>query len=212
MLHMYVKISNGSFQAEEQAGIYIATGNENTAEIFKNGINPEDILHRETAFRIRDCTISKVAQLLWYDFTTDIDGIVGTLNLFSDITAPFSYLGILPRQRQSLLKVYDIIRKHVPLARYSRNGLQCLRWSVSTKCLEGGGFEFSSGLTSKNCDRKKFRYANAYVLEDAQYEFYENFRKTFSKCVQALPSNELCRGTFKKNEIIDIRKWRVFTR
>lgn len=41
---------------------------------------------------------------LWYDYDYDVDGIVATLDRFTSISAFFTYLGILPREKLSLSK------------------------------------------------------------------------------------------------------------
>lgn len=41
-------------------------------------------------------------ETLWYDY--DVNGIVATLDRFTSISAFFTYLGILPREKLSLSK------------------------------------------------------------------------------------------------------------
>lgn len=192
----------------EAQSLYITTGKENTEEVIKFGLNPANVLFRTEPIRIRDCTIPLVTQTLWYDYDYDVDGIVATLERFSSISASFTYLGILPREKISFIKVYNIVRKHLPLANFSRKGLECLRWSVSIKLFEGDGFEFHLVLLPKP-QRTHFQHANESLLQKYQYNFYDTFRKLFSTCIQSLPPADISRGTFKKNSIINIRKWRV---
>lgn len=77
-------------------------------------------------------------ETLWYDYDYDVDGIVATLDRFTSISAFFTYLGILPREKLSLSKQSrQHCQDHLPLANFSRKGLECLRWSVSIKLFEG---------------------------------------------------------------------------
>lgn len=193
---------------DEPESVYIRTGKENTEEVLKFGLDPANILFRSEPIRIRDCTIPRVSQTLWYDYDYDVDGIVATFKRFSDILVSFTYLGILPREKFSLISVYNIVRKHLPLANYSKRGLECLRWSVSTKICEGDGFEFHLALLPKP-QWTRFKQTNEALLQKCQYDYYDSFRNHFSACIKSLPPADISRGTFKKNSIINVRRWRV---
>ena len=108
---------------DEPESVYIRTGKENTEEVLKFGLDPANILFRNEPIRIRDCTIPRVSQTLWYDYDYDVDGIVATFKRFSDILVSFTYLGILPREKFSLISVYNIVRKHLPLANFKKGDL-----------------------------------------------------------------------------------------
>lgn len=76
-------------------------------------------------------------ETLWYDYDYDVDGIVAILDRFTSISAFFTYLGILPREKLSLNKQSRLhCQDHLPLANFSRKGLECLRWSASINFLK----------------------------------------------------------------------------
>lgn len=193
-------------------GILISTGIENSAE-FKNvgtEIIPaaEDILKREKTLRIRDCRVLELSQRLWLNFEHDIDGIVATFGSFKDILTSFSYLGILPRGRSSILPVYNIVRKHFKLHKFKSVALQYLQWSVSTKITQGDGFDFHLALLPRTGDRTFKQYRKSQI-ENLQFLFYEQFRRNVSYVFQNINSDELSRPTFKKIRILDVRRLHI---
>lgn len=196
--------------SEETAGLLLRTGYENTSDfvvVFANEeFDPEKLLKRNSTINARDCCIGDVAQLLWLDFDYDIDGIVATLNLFSSIKSRFLYLNILPRNFDSLIPVFPILRKHLSLTDYSNLGLQYLKSSVSIKLFEGDGFEYHLTLLPV-CGKQRFKVYSKKELINVQYQFYLNFRKELSSLIQSLPESDLSRGTIKKNRIFDIKRW-----
>lgn len=148
-------------------------------------------------------------ETLCYDYDYDVDGIVATLDRFTSISAFFTYLGILPREKLSLSKQSrQHCQDHLPLANFSRKGLECPRWSVSIKLFEGDGFEFHLAFLPEP-HWTHFQHVNELLLQKHQYNFYDTFRKLFPTCIQSLLPADISRGTFKKNSIINIRKWRV---
>lgn len=148
-------------------------------------------------------------ETLWYDYDYDVDGIVATLDRFTSISAFFTYLGILPREKLSLSKQSrQHCQDHLPLANFSRKGLECPWWSVSIKLFEGDGFEFHLAFLPEP-HWTHFQHVNELLLQKHQYNFYDTFRKLFPTCIQSLLPADISRGTFKKNSIINIRKWRV---
>lgn len=79
---------------------------------------------------------------------------------------------------------------------------------MSIKLFEADGFEFHLALLPEP-HWTHFQHVNELLLQKHQYNFYDTFRKLFSTCIQSLLPADISRGTFKKNSIINIRKWRV---
>ncbi|XP_055998442.1 uncharacterized protein LOC130047437 [Ostrea edulis] len=192
--------------------VLITTGEENTqclvAEFESSNFEAESFLISDSTLRIRDCRMGNIAQDLWLCFTGDINGIVGILNNFPDITAPFSYISILPRGERSLIDVYPISRKDLPLQLYNSDGMQYLKWTKGFKCLEGDGFDFHFTLLPRGGNLHYPKY-NRREFQKLQYAFHENFRKQLSNTRMNLDEKSLSRSTMKKNVIFDIRKLHV---
>lgn len=193
-------------------GALILTGEENTdcfyADLASHNFQIESFLKGESTLRVRDCRIGNVAQDIWLTFSWDIDGIVGILDRFSSITSSFSYLSILLKKEGSLIDLYPILKKHLPLHLYRSKNYQYLKWTKSFKFTEGDGFDFHFALLPKQgC--LQFPEFKRHGFEKFLYAFYEDFRKQFSNTLMNLDKANLSRNTIKKNVISDIRKMHV---
>lgn len=194
-------------------GLLIQTGVENGESVYEMfrecNFSPDNILKRDSNLTLRDCQISDCGQRLWLSQHYDLDGIVATFSSFKDILVPFSYLNILPRGRNSLIPIFNILRKHVKLDEYNRKALQYLKWSEGIQIVDDHGFQFLIALVPKTGPRRVFQDYNRNQVEKLQYDFYESFRLKLANNCKSLPEIDITRNTFKKNSILDIRSWHV---
>jgi hypothetical protein len=195
-----------------EEGALITTGEENKESLYSelayHDFQTECFLKSDSSLRIRDCRIRIVAQDLWLSFTWDIDGIVAILNRFADITTSFSYVGILLKGERSLIELYPILKKHLPLHVYRSKNLQYLKWMKSFKFTEGEGFDFHFALLPKE-GHLHFPEYKRHDFDKFLYAYYEDFRKQFSNTLMNLDQANLSRNTIKKNVTSDIRKLHV---
>ena len=194
-------------------GLLIQTGVENGESIYEMfrecNFSPDSVLKRDSNLTLRDCQISQCGQRLWLNENYDLDGIVATFSSFKDIFVPFSYLNILPRGRNSLIPVFNILRKHIKLEEYNRKALQYLKWSEGIQIVDDHGFQFLIALVPKSGQVRIFKNYNRNQIENLQFDFYESFRLKLANICKALPEVDITRNTFKKNPILDIRSWHV---
>lgn len=194
-------------------GLLIQTGLENADSVYElclgSKFSPSEILKRDSNLTLRDCQVTGCAQRLWLNQTYDLDGIVATFSSLKDILVPFSYLNILPRGRNSLIPVFNILRKHLKLEVYNKKALQYLRWSQGIQIVGDHGFQFLITLLPKSGPLRLFKNFSRQQIENLQFEFYESFRLSLANKCKGLPEQDITRNTFKKNKIIDIRTWHV---
>ena len=173
--------------------------------------NVHEFLHREADERlvIRSTNATYGEQMFYIRTEYDIDGIVLELDELSSTAFDVSYLNLLPKGRNSLLPLYNVLKKHLKLSNFNKRSLSIVKMCHGIQLFSAGGWQVSAVLLPHERLERSTEKPNITVYKNKVFDFFEAVKSKFTELLLGLPTADSCLDTIKKNKLYDVSSWRV---
>ncbi|KAK6192881.1 hypothetical protein SNE40_004278 [Patella caerulea] len=144
--------------------VFFNTAKENAHNFLKviEECGIKEFVKREDYIALRSCTTTELLHQACAVMTADIDGVVLEHFNLSGITHPLRYINILPSGSLSLIPMFKLIKKHLPLINYTKQSYGILKEAVGAQIFSDGGWQFMATILPKedcqsNIDGNSYR-------------------------------------------------------
>ena len=176
--------------------------------------NVEDFLHRssEDYLVTRNVNVAYGEQMLLLDCKHDIDGAVLELTSLNAIKFNVYYLNILPRDTNSLVPMYNILKKHLNINLYSQSSQQLLKMSYGIQLFSGSGWQINLVLLPEANISQRYNIPRGSGYRELAFKYFSALKSKFKESLLNLPPRELCRDSMKKNSLFNVSTWRILSK
>lgn len=170
------------------------------------GRSTKDFLARDDYIPLWSTSMTQSEADSCIDILCDIDGIVLEQSSFAGMTMKLRYFNYLPRAKDSLVPIYAMLKKHLPLTRYSTQARKLLNESKAACIFSTQEWQTfvtvipSEHFTSQTYDGWFWR---------KEFEWLMEVKTTLTQLMVELPEEDLIRDSVKKNQLRDLTKWTI---
>lgn len=168
--------------------------------------SPDRLLRRENYICMTPTSVTPLESEVGIDLIPDLDGIVLENRTLSGVKMDVRYFQFMPNAKKSLLPVYGVLKKHLPLVKYQEESLNLLRSAYGIQLFGSRGWQtFLTILPEEGFKSRNYKAC----YQQMQFDWFSYLKSEITKLLLALSDHDLGRDTVKKNAIRDVSRWTI---